>query len=143
VSLGKFADWRAVSEVQAELRSAMAEMPKGSRLAVIDLRAGRMPGHLPTCHAAAWAVLDREVLLSALFARPFGPFAVGFTPDALATARALRTTSGSSLVATPDALTPHFDYVAVFGESQDIERYLNGAPSLMQRGGAALLRLRT
>lgn len=140
--------WTESSERQAELRQAMLQIPEGSSVAVV------VPSEDPaavrgiaaettlTPHAAAWSVIDRSVLLSSLFIRPYQPFPLAYRPEHAAAARLARLDNDAP-PPHPNTLLGRYDFVLVFGPEALTAGYSSDWTTVYHSSHARLMRAPT
>jgi hypothetical protein len=126
------------SETQyTALREAMHGIRAGSRVAAVRLDGEDFD---PSPQAAAWAVIDRSVFLSSLYARPFQPVSLGYRPELVELAKLARPDYERAPLPLK-AFRGKFDYIVAFGREPELCRYAAGATLLYKSSRAILVEL--
>jgi hypothetical protein len=124
--------WRQHDAEYAALRTALAALPAGARVATVaDTAGGAKPSLSP--HFAAWGIIDRELLLSSFDIMPFHPYWVGFRPQYVGLARLARNDDPRLPVPDVALLQSRFDYLIVFGgDATDPRDYGTALPAVYE-----------
>lgn len=122
--------WYPHAVEQKALRSALAGLPVGARIATVALDSKRNSDRISE-HAAGWAVIDRDAFLSSIFARPFVPFYwIGYRAEYQPLAALARFEPSSRPTPTFAQLESHFEYIIAFGSRAETAAYAAGAKSI-------------
>ena len=127
-------EWHRREGEYRGIRRALAQLPVGASVATVTLNGGNT---YISPHVVAWAVLDRSVLMSNLYTRPFQPVWLRYRPPYAPLAARART---QNVVWEPPkpfgALKGYFDYVVIVGSRSDRAAY--GAPARVLYESAAI-----
>jgi hypothetical protein len=115
--------WSATSAEHTRIRSAMAAIDEGSKVATVVVEPKPWKVQM-IVYVGAWGVLDRSILLSNGYFRPFNTFWTSYREDAVSLAAKARTDHLPREPAPYGELCRDFDYVLVLGAPQRTEAYV-------------------
>lgn len=140
ISLETTLEWVSRDEEYRHVRSALAQIPEGSKIATIMLDShGSTPSISP--HVGAWSVIDRSAFLSNFYIWPFQPFWVVYREPYVSLATLARTDDPAAPPPAYEALENVYDYVLVFGtDGTERMRYSPNADTVFDSSSLRLLR---
>lgn len=114
ISLETTREWVLRDDEYQFVRSALAQVPEGSKIATIVLDEPANPLSISP-HSGAWSIIDRSTFLSSLFIWPFQPFWVAYREPFAQLAKQARTDDPAAQPPAYTVLKNVYDYVLVFG----------------------------
>lgn len=140
ISLETTLEWVSRDDEYRHVRSALAQIPEGSKIATIMLDShGNTPSISP--HVGAWSVIDRSAFLSSFYIWPFQPFWVAYREPYASLATLARTDDPAAPPPAYETLKNLYDYVLVFGaDGAERMRYSPNAETVFDSQSLRLLR---
>jgi len=140
ISLDTAKEWVARDGEYKHVRTALLQIPEGSKVASIILDKPSNPGSISP-HAGAFSVIDRSTLLSNMFIWPFQPFWVAYREHYDALVKPLRLDNPVTTPPNYNDVKKIYDYVLIFGGT-DIDRmqYSHNADVLFSSASLSLVR---
>jgi len=140
ISMETAREWVLRNDEYGRIRSALAQLPQGSALAIVVLDE-RSRRSFISPHAGAWSVIDRSALLSNFYIWPFQPFRLAYQEPYAKLAAQARTDAPGAPPPTFESLKKNYDYVLVFnGDETSRTRYLYSGSTVFVSKSVRLLR---
>lgn len=117
ISLETTREWVLRDDEYRHVRSALAQVPEGSKIATIVLNEPANPLSISP-HSGAWSVIDRSAFLSSFYIWPFQPFWVAYREPFASLAKQARTDNPAAQPPAYTVLKNVYDYVLVFGGNE-------------------------
>jgi hypothetical protein len=134
-------EWRMRDGEYGRIRSALGQVPEGSRIAAVTLDQGEITTLSVSPHAGAWSVIDSSAFLSNFYIWPFQPFWVAYREPYAALAGLARTDDPAAAPPAYETLKHLYDYVLVFGgDSAERLHYAPNAEAVYDSASVRLLR---
>ncbi|UXN59679.1 hypothetical protein [Phyllobacterium zundukense] len=141
ISLETTYEWGMRDGEYGRVRSALRQVPGGSRIATVTLDHGETTASSISAHAGAWSVIDGSAFLSNFYIWPFQPFWVAYRGPYASLAALARTDDPAAAPPAYETLKNSYDYVLVFGgDSAARLRYAPNAEAIYDSRSLRLLR---
>ena len=108
-------EWEMRDGEYGRVRSALGQVPEGSRIATVTLDQGETTALSISPHAGAWSVIDGSAFLSSFYIWPFQPFWIAYREPYASLAELARTDDPAAAPPAFETLKNQYDYVLVFG----------------------------
>jgi len=140
VSLETTYEWGLRDGEYGRVRSALGQVPEGSRIATVMLDQGETTPSISP-HVGAWSVIDSSAFLSNFYIWPFQPFWVAYREPYVSMGALARTDDPAAAPPAYETLKNFYDYVLVFGgDSATRLRYAPNAERVYDSRSLRLLR---
>jgi len=140
ISLETTRQWVLRDDEYRRVRTALAQVPEGSKIATIMLNGPAYPLSISP-HTGAWSIIDRSAFLSSFYIWPFQPFWVAYREPFASLAKLARTDDPAAKPPAYTVLKNVYDYVLVFGgDKAKRDHYAPNAETILDSPSLRILR---